>query len=109
MTIRRFLVVVSICLALVAGGAAAQGASPTRNAANAAPSTTRPLRVLVTNDDGVGAPGIDAVVETLRRVRGIQVTVIAPATNQSGSGDKFTTTPITATDATTAHGFAAIA
>jgi len=104
MAIRRLLVVLSVCVALVAG-AVSTGAARRSQAAAA----TRPLRVLVTNDDGVSAPGIDAVVERLRRVPGIVVTVVAPATNQSGTGDRFSTTPITAADATTAHGYHAIA
>ena len=64
----------------------------------------------MTNDDGVGAPGIDAVVETLRHVSGIDVTVVAPATNQSGTGDRFTTTSaLTVTKTTTMHGYPAFA
>ena len=72
-----------------------------------AATATRPLRILVTNDDGVGAPGIDALVERLRQMSNTEVTVIAPATNQSGSGEKSTTTPLTVTNATTAHGYPA--
>ena len=45
-----------------------------------------PLKILVTNDDGVGAAGIDAVVEALRKLPDTQVTVVAPATNQSNTG-----------------------
>jgi 5'-nucleotidase len=100
-------VIVSMCIALLAGGASAQGASLAPDAAANAPH--RLLRVLVTNDDGVGAPGIDAVVEALRRLRGIVVSVVAPATNQSGTGDRFSTTPITANAATTVHGYPATA
>lgn len=69
------------------------------------------FRVLVTNDDGVGAPGIDAVVEALRASSAVEVTVIAPATNQSGTGDNTTpgssTFDVTAT--TTASGYPALA
>jgi 5'-nucleotidase len=49
------------------------------------------------------------VVEALRKLPNVQVTVIAPATNQSGTGDRFTTTPITTTRATTLSGYAATA
>ncbi|MFC7097236.1 5'/3'-nucleotidase SurE [Halobaculum marinum] len=41
-------------------------------------------RVLLTNDDGVDAPGIAALYEELRAVA--DVTVVAPAENQSGVG-----------------------
>jgi 5'/3'-nucleotidase len=71
----------------------------------AAPLT--PMRVLVTNDDGVGAPGIDALVQQLAANPNLDITVIAPATNQSGTGDAFTTTPINVTPSSTAGAFPA--
>lgn len=49
--------------------------------------STRPLRILVTNDDGVAAAGIDAVVRGLAADAHNQVTVCAPAENRSGSSD----------------------
>ena len=48
------------------------------------------ITVLVTNDDGVSAPGIDALVQALRTSKNTKVVVVAPATNQSGSGGKTT-------------------
>ncbi|WP_231185472.1 5'/3'-nucleotidase SurE [Haladaptatus sp. DYF46] len=42
------------------------------------------LRVLLTNDDGVDAPGIDALYDELTSVA--DVTVVAPAEDQSGVG-----------------------
>lgn len=44
---------------------------------------TRP-NVLLTNDDGLGAPGLEALEELLSSVA--DVTTIAPATNRSGAG-----------------------
>ncbi|HEY3096855.1 MAG TPA: 5'/3'-nucleotidase SurE [Acidimicrobiia bacterium] len=76
--------------------------------AEAAPKPAT-LRVLVTNDDGVGAPGIDALVLGLRKLERVRVTVVAPATNQSGQSDKTTPGPLTTTEATTASGYPAIA
>ena len=69
------------------------------------------LRILVTNDDGVMAPGIDAVVEALRTNPENELVVSAPAMNRSGSGDSTTMTPppLDATSATTASGFPATA
>jgi 5'-nucleotidase len=61
-----------------------------------APTTTaapEPLRILVTNDDGIGSPGIDALVEALRDLPDTEITVVAPAENQSGKGDS--TSPVT--------------
>jgi 5'-nucleotidase len=67
------------------------------------------LRVLVTNDDGVAAPGIDALVKGLRTLDRVSVTVVAPATNQSGTSDRTTPGPLTTSAATTASGRKAIA
>lgn len=44
--------------------------------------------ILVTNDDGVYAPGIFALARAMREIGEVQV--IAPATNQSASGHKKT-------------------
>lgn len=45
------------------------------------------LRILVTNDDGIEAPGIDAVVEALRVDPNNELVIAAPDGNRSGSGD----------------------
>lgn len=67
------------------------------------------LRVLVTNDDGVAAPGIDALVQGLRKLDRVQVTVVAPAANQTGQSDSTTPGPLTTAEATTTSGYPAIA
>jgi len=46
------------------------------------------LRILVTNDDGVRAEGIDAIVEALVSDSANEVIVSAPNGNRSGSGDQ---------------------
>ena len=43
-----------------------------------------PYRILVTNDDGVRAPGLQAVAEALTSIG--EVTVVAPSDNQSAKG-----------------------
>lgn len=56
-----------------------------------------PLRIMLTNDDGATASGLLAVRDALCAV-GDNVTVVAPATNQSGTSAKFTTSgTVTAT------------
>jgi 5'-nucleotidase len=78
----------------------------------AAPATeapTEPLRVLVTNDDGVGADGIDALVQGLLTIEGLEVTVVAPRDDRTGTGGSTTDGPLTATETTTASGYPAIA
>ncbi len=67
------------------------------------------LQVLVTNDDGVAAAGINALVEGLLGVSGVEVTVVAPAEDQSGTGGKTTTGELVATDAQTSGGYPATA
>lgn len=81
----------------------------TFGASVAAAAPISPLKVLVTNDDGVGAPGIDALVEELRLNPDLEITVIAPAANASGTGENRTAPPATiqVTDATTASGYPA--
>lgn len=69
----------------------------------------KPFRILVTNDDGVAAPGIDALVEGLRKLPGVKVTVVAPAENQSGSGSKTTPGQLVTTETETASGYPAVA
>ncbi|MCA0458060.1 MAG: 5'/3'-nucleotidase SurE [Chloroflexi bacterium] len=64
--------------------------------------------ILVTNDDGVQAPGILALAQAMRTLGDVEV--IAPATNQSSSGHKktlFTDIPIST--ATLADGSSATA
>lgn len=94
----------SLVVALALVGALGVESTP----ASAAPKPPT-LRILVTNDDGVGAPGIDALVKGLRKLVRVSVVVVAPATNQSGTSDKTTPGPLTTAQATTASGYPAIA
>ena len=68
-----------------------------------------PITVLITNDDGVAAPGINALVTELATNPNLNLIVIAPATNQSGTGDQTSAMSITSTSTTTAGGYPAIA
>jgi 5'-nucleotidase len=72
-------------------------------------TNTQPLEILVSNDDGYNAPGIDAVVQALTAVPGVHVDVVAPATNESGTGNKTTTGTLTAFSGTTISGYPATA
>lgn len=65
------------------------------------------LTILVTNDDGVGAPGIDALVEGLRSLPDTRVIVVAPLDNRSGSGSASTDGPLGVRPAQTASGYPA--
>ena len=94
---------------LVALAAITLLASPAAASAAPAAPAAKPLHVLVTNDDGVGAPGIDALVTALRKRPQVRVTVVAPAANQSGTGGKTTPGTLTARKATTKSGIKAVA
>ena len=88
-----------------AGGGAAGTEAPGTTAAPASPAVT----ILVTNDDGVAAPGIDALVEGLQTLEDVEVVVVAPAENQSGTSDTTTDGPVAYEDAATAGGYPAVA
>jgi 5'-nucleotidase len=84
-------------------------ASSTTAEAGSTPADAKELTVLVSNDDGVGAPGLDTLVQALRQVPDTKVIVAAPATNQSGTGGRTTPDGAPASPATTASGYAATA
>jgi 5'-nucleotidase len=66
-----------------------------------------PYRILVTNDDGVRAPGILALAEALKSVG--EVTIVAPAENQSGKGHSLSITdPVYVDTITLAGGIEAL-
>jgi 5'-nucleotidase len=61
---------------------------------------TRPrigsVRVLLTNDDGISAPGLQAARRALRELDGVEVDVIAPDSNRSATARSITTrSPLT--------------
>lgn len=101
MTARRSLLPPVLLIAAALAVAPAADAKATKK--------TKELRVLVSNDDGVKAPGIDALVTGLRTLPKVKVTVVAPAVNQSGTGGKTTSGVLKATKTTTKSGYPAIA
>jgi 5'-nucleotidase len=105
MGIRLGVAVIGVGL-LAACSSGTKSASTTSSTTSSTPAT-RVLTILVTNDDGVAAPGIDAVVQGLRILPHTQVTVVAPATDESGTGGKTTPGTITATKSKTASGYPA--
>ena len=101
---------------LVAACSSDDDSSPTTTASEKTTTAApKKLTILVSNDDGVGAEGIDALVNALKKMPDTEVIVSAPATNQSGAGGKTTpgeltatpTTMISGTDATGVAGFPA--
>jgi len=54
------------------------------------------MRVLLTNDDGIAAPGLQAARRALREIDGVDVDVIAPDSNRSATARSITTrSPLT--------------
>jgi 5'-nucleotidase len=103
---RRLGGLVAAVAVVALAGTGALGVDVAPAAAAPKPAT---LRILVTNDDGVGAPGIDALVQGLRRLDRVRITVVAPAANQSGTGDRTTPGALTTEQATTTNGYPAVA
>jgi len=77
---RPHLAAVGLTAAALAAGSAGLVRASTLPGADAAP-----LRILLTDDDGWDAPGIQAVFFALTAA-GHDVVIVAPAENQSGSG-----------------------
>jgi 5'-nucleotidase len=112
MTKARALAATTLGVALVLGACSSSDGGSGGGSSSTASTTTAaadPLTILVTNDDGYSSAGIDAVVEALRKLPGVEVTVVAPATNQSGTGGKTTPGELTATESETASGYPATA
>jgi 5'-nucleotidase len=96
-----------IAVALLSSAAGLALCTAVTSNAGGSPKPSRSLNILVTNDDGVTAPGINATVQALTALPHTKVTVVAPLTNQSGTGAKVTEGALTATSATTAGGYPA--
>lgn len=119
---RRFAAIAAVLTFTMLGAAcsssdsdSAEGTTTTaKTATTAAGETTTTeaaatLTILVSNDDGVAAPGIDAVVTALSAMPNTKVIVSAPATQQSGTGGSTTPGTLTSTETTTASGYPAVA
>jgi 5'-nucleotidase len=110
--IRKGLVATTLVAAVLLAACGSSGSSKGAHSGNggSASATTAPsraLQILVTNDDGFDARGIDSVVHGLLTLPDTDVTVVAPATNESGSGGKTTAGTLTVTDVKTASGYPA--
>jgi 5'-nucleotidase len=103
-------------VALVAGAcgsddddSAEDGGGDAATETTEAAAEAEPLKILVTNDDGVEGEGIDALVEALSELPDTEITVVAPLEDQSGTGDTTSPRPPAASDTTLVSGHEAIA
>src|SRR6476619_3941984 len=68
------------------------------------------MRVLLTNDDGIGAEGMHALRRALRQIDGIEVHVIVPDSNRSATARSITTrAPLSVEEVELDDGFIAYA
>ena len=68
------------------------------------------MRVLLTNDDGIGAEGMHALRRALRQIDGIEVHVIVPDSNRSATARSITTrSPLSVEEVELDDGFIAYA
>ena len=86
-----FVVLLALAAACGSDDATAPTTTPAADGTTTTVAAAAPLTILVTNDDGIGAAGIDAMVSALQELDDVELHVVAPAENQSGSSD--TTTP----------------
>jgi 5'-nucleotidase len=68
------------------------------------PEPSEPLRILVTNDDGYDAEGLDSVAEALAELDDVEVTIVAPLDQQSGQGGRRTEGDLPTSDVETLSG-----
>lgn len=107
-------IAVSLGSAGLLGGCGSSGGDTASDttAPKAAETTTtaaaaEPLEILVGNDDGYSADGIDTLVTALNTLDDVEVTVVAPLTQQSGQGGKTTEGELKVTDVETKSGYPA--
>jgi len=103
------LLTLGLAVALLGCGTTGSGSAGSGGSGGAGGSSGVLLRILVTNDDGVGAEGIDVLVEALIADPNNDVTVCGPATNQSGTGDMTDCGTGNAMDVMTLSGYPATA
>lgn len=102
-----------VTIALVAAGCSSSGdnsaATTTQRATTTTTAKPAPLTIVVTDDDGIGAPGIDELSKQLAALPEVTVKVVAPATNQSGKGDSTTQGTVAHQPGKTASGMDGVA
>jgi len=112
--IRRIAISFAVGLALAVAGCSSDdngtgGSGGSAGTGGTGGSADVPLRILVTNDDGFDAEGIDAIVEALITNPNNDVIVCAPNTNRSGSSDMTNCGTLRAVEDETLGGYPATA
>lgn len=111
MPVRALRLLLTGLAALAACGGADDGGADAADDHDEDGTTTtapvEPLTILVSNDDGYAADGIATLVDALLELPDVEVTVVAPDGNRSGSGGQTTPEGVAVADVTMANGFAA--
>jgi 5'-nucleotidase len=105
--LRRTLAVAASAALALAACSSDDGDDAAPTSGEEDPTTTEavvPLEILVTNDDGIGAVGIDVLVTALTELDDVEVHVVAPAEEQSGTSDRTTPGGATYADGETKGG-----
>jgi 5'-nucleotidase len=102
----------ALAVATLAGcGSGDDGDDASDTTKPAAETTTtvpaEPLQILVGNDDGYAAEGIDVLVTALETLDNVEVTIVAPLDQQSGQGGNTTEGELAVTDVELEGGAAA--
>jgi 5'-nucleotidase len=106
--LRRTTTIAVVAIAVALGACSSDDDAADTTTTTEATTTTvavEPLTILVTNDDGIGHPGIDTMVTALQGLEEVEVVVVAPATNQTGKSDSTTPGGATFADGATSSGF----
>jgi 5'-nucleotidase len=110
---QRLLLTVLVAAAPALG--AACGDDDGDDAADDDPGTStteaavEPLLIVVTNDDGVAGEGLAVLVDALTTLPDVEVQVVAPAEDRTGTGGSTTGGELTASEAETTSGVEAVA
>lgn len=87
------------------GDGARPEATPSTTEATASPDPgPEPLRIVLVNDDGIDSPALDMTLDALSAEPGVEVTVVVPIEDQSGTGDTRTSGEIRFERSTTPDG-----
>jgi 5'-nucleotidase len=92
-------------VALAAAACSSDDGGDTSETTATTEAAVEPITLLVTNDDGIGAPGIDALVAGLQGLEAVEIFVVAPAEDRTGTSDSTTPGGATSADAETLSGF----
>lgn len=97
------------CIAVGLSGCSNGSSATAGDETTTAPPPPSPIRILLSNDDGIGATGIDLMAQALGGLSDVELIISAPAKDQSGTGGTKSTAAPKSSPAKTASGIAGVA